>query len=234
MQEPYHIKVSLQEYYELFLAGKWEIPDFSKKCLICGATDCATYHGFYERSAIWPAADFHVNNLPVVRYLCHSKGEKKTCHHITFSLLPLVLIPYRQLPIYFIVLALWIRLHHHLGQVKALDVIEKELVNYRDFAFFVNIAAQLEWANLIKAALKLILSNDISILDHAQFEIIRCNRGNEEGLLSFLEIVMSYESRYIEPAIRGPDALGWDFYKLKGGADKLAPFLYGTASQHRF
>jgi len=29
MQLPYHIKVSLQEYYDLFYSNKWSIPDFS-------------------------------------------------------------------------------------------------------------------------------------------------------------------------------------------------------------
>ena len=28
MQEPYHIKVSLQVYYLLFRSSSWELPDF--------------------------------------------------------------------------------------------------------------------------------------------------------------------------------------------------------------
>ena len=60
MQEPYHIEVSLQEYYRLIKSGKWIIPDFSDKCLICGAKDCAEYHGKYERGAICPVG-FHAH-----------------------------------------------------------------------------------------------------------------------------------------------------------------------------
>lgn len=234
MQIPYHIKVSLQEYYELFQSGKWNIPDYSSNCAICGGSNCATYHGHYERSAIWPDSDFYVTDLPVIRYLCHEKGIKKNCDHVTFSLLPLVLIPYRRLPIHFMVLALWIRLQGHLGQVKALATIEKELVVFRDYAFFVNISAQMEWARLIKGALSLILTGKAKITFSPQLEPIRSSRNNKEKLLTFLEIAMSYESRYLDPAIRGPDALGWDFYQLHGGPEQLAPFLFGTASQHRF
>ena len=41
MQEPYHIKICLQEHYWLFKSRKWKIPNFSDKCLICGVADCA-------------------------------------------------------------------------------------------------------------------------------------------------------------------------------------------------
>ncbi|MCP3923127.1 MAG: hypothetical protein GY714_11135 [Desulfobacterales bacterium] len=234
MQQPYNIKVSLQEYYVLFQSGKWEFPNFSNKCLICNETDCATYHGFYERSALWPATGFNVKDLPVMRYLCNNKGKKKNCKHVTFSLLPFVLIPYRRLPIHFIILALWIRLRHHLGQVNALAAIEIELVNCSDFACFINIAAQLEWEKIVKAALKLIIACNINIIEDIRFDEIKCNTNSEEALLTFLDIAISYQSRYAEPTIRGPDALGFDFYQLQGGADQLAVFLYGTASQHRF
>jgi len=84
MQEPYHIKVSLQQYYSLFKSGKWEIPDFSDKCLICGVADCAKYHGNYERRAICPQTGFDIPDLPVGRFLCNDKGLRKKCDHRTF------------------------------------------------------------------------------------------------------------------------------------------------------
>jgi len=90
MQEPYHIKVSLQEYYRLFKSREWKLPDFSDKCLICGDADCAKYHGNYERRAICPQTGFDIPDLPVGRFLCNAKGMRKNCEHVTFSLLPLV------------------------------------------------------------------------------------------------------------------------------------------------
>jgi len=56
IQIPYHIKVSLQEYYKDF--DTWPIPDFSDKCPICGGIDCATFLGYYIRIAICPLTGF--------------------------------------------------------------------------------------------------------------------------------------------------------------------------------
>jgi hypothetical protein len=46
-------------------------------------------------------------------------------------------------------------------------------------------------------------------------------------------MMLAYQSSRSDVPIRGPDGLAWDFYQLNGGANKLAPFLFGTASQHR-
>ncbi len=230
MQEPYHTKVSLQEYYLLFRSGNWELPDFSDKCLICGAADCARYHSYYERRAICPLTGFAVADLQVGRFLCRCKGIRKKCVHVTFSLLPLVLVPYRQLTLKFMILALWLRLSEKLSLFSAMDAIEKELVNFEeDIADFLSIAAQLEWEKMIKAAFsRFVMSR---MCHQERFSIVET--AVEKGLISFLKIALEYQSQQSDPPIRGPDALAWDFYQLNGGAGELAPFLFGTASQHR-
>jgi hypothetical protein len=230
MQEPYHIKVSLQEYYRLFKSGIWEIPDFSDKCLICGAADCATYHGNYERRAICPQTAFDTADFPVPRLLCNNKGMKKKCEHVTFSLLPLVLVPYRQLPLKFMILALWLRLSDKLSLFDAMDAIEEALVNFEeDIAGFLSIAAQLEWEKMIRAGFCRFVVSNMSNQDPLSI----MEKASEKGLFSFLKMALGYQSQRSDPPIRGPDGLAWDFYKLNGGANKLAPFLFGTASQHR-
>lgn len=230
MQEPYHIKVSLQEYYRLFKSGGWKIPDFSDKCLICGVADCAKYHGNYQRRAICPQSGFEVADLPVVRYLCHAKGQRKDCDHVTFSLLPLVLVPYRQLTLKFMVLALWLRLRDKLSLFAAMDAIEKELVNFQtDVGDFVSIAAQLQWEKLIGAGFYRFLAS--GMFNEEQIGLI--NKAPEKGLMVFLKMMVVYQSQRSDVPIRGPDGLAWDFYQLNGGANKLALFLFGTASQHR-
>ena len=230
MQEPYHINVSLQEYYLAFRSGSWKLPDFSDKCLICGAADCAKYHSYYERSAICPQSGFHVRDLPVGRFLCRDIGIRKKCDHVTFSLLPLVLVPYRQLTLKFMILALWLRLSEKLSLFTAMDAIENELVDFEeDISGFVSIAAQLEWERLIKAAFSRFVKS--KPWHQEGFSIVEnvCER----GLLSFLKMALEYQSQQSDPPIRGPDGLAWDFYQLNGGAEQLAPFLFGTASQHR-
>jgi len=230
MQEPYHIKVSLQEYYHHFKSGEWKIPDFSDKCLICGVADCATYHGNYERRAICPQTGFDVPDLPVGRFLCNAKGMRKNCGHMTFSLLPLVLVPYRQLPLKFMILALWLRLSNKFSLFDAMDAIEEELVNFEnDIAGFVSIAAQLEWEKMIRAGFYRFVESNMS--NQQQVSIMK--KAPEKGLFSFLKMALGYKSRQTDVPIRGPDGLAWDFYQLNGAAAKLAPFLFGTASQHR-
>jgi hypothetical protein len=230
MQEPYHIKVSLQEYYSLFKSSKWKIPDFSDKCLICGVADCATYHGNYERRAICPQTGFDVPDLPVPRFLCNDKGMRKNCEHVTFSLLPLVLVPYRQLTLKFMILALWLRLSNKLSLFDAMDAIEEALVNFEeDIAGFLSIAAQLEWEKMIRAGFCRFAVSNMS--NQEQVSIMK--KAPEKGLFSFLKMAFAYKCRQTNAPIRGPDGLAWDFYKLNGGAGKLASFLFGTASQHR-
>ena len=227
MQEPYHLKVSLQEYYEKF--GERTIPDFSDKCLICGAADCASYHGHYTRTATCPLTGFSVPDFPVMRFLCQGKGDKKKCDHVTFSLLPIELVPFRQLILKFMVLAVWIRLSRHLSLTKSLDAIEKELNNLGDIAEFINTSTLMSWERLIHAAFELFLSTGIKVYT-PQYEKITAD---ETGVLLFLELLREYKSRNVNNPIRGPAAFAWDFYQQSGGAAQLALFLFGRASQHR-
>ena len=228
IQKPYHIKVSLQEYYEKF--GEWTIPDFSDKCLICGAANCAGYHGHYTRTATCPLTGFSVPGFPVMRFLCQGKGDKRECDHVTFSLLPIELVPFRQLTLKFMVLAVWKRLGRHLSFTGALDAIEEELNSLGDIAEFINISTLMSWERLIRTAFKLFLSTDINILCKSQYEKIIAD---ETGLLLFLELLREYKSGNTNNPIRGPDAFAWDFYQQSGGTDQLALFLFGRASQHR-
>lgn len=229
MQEPYHIKVSLQEYYRLTKSGEWTIPDFSEKCLICGAKDCARYHGTYERAATCPITGFEEPDLVVLRFLCNGKGVKSKCDHGTFSLLPLVLVPYRRLTLRFLVLAVSLRLTQRLSLFDAMNAIENTLINLSDIGGFLSIASQLEWEKMMKLALRRFVISDM--LRQQQFSIVR--EMPEEGLVAFLQMAIEYRTREADPPIRGPDGLNWDFYHSSGGSTELAPFLFGTASQHR-
>ena len=229
MQEPYHIKVNLQEYYRLTKSGEWKIPDFSDKCLICGAKDCAEYHGKYERGAICPLTGFEAPDLPALRFLCNDRGTKKKCDHRTFSLLPLVLVPYRQLALKFMILAVWLRFSKKLSLFDAMDAIENTLVNLEDIADFLSVASQYEWEKMIRVAFHRFVISDMS--NHKQFSIMQ--EAPEKGLVAFLKMAVEYKARQTNPPIRGPDGLNWDFYHSNGGSNELAPFLFGTASQHR-
>lgn len=227
MQIPYHTKVSLQEYYENF--DEWLIPDFSDKCPICGGADCACFLGHYIRAAICPITGFFVPDLPVLRFLCSRKGKTIVCDHITFSLLPLVLVPYRRLSLKFMVLAVWLRISNHLSLTSALDAIENELNHLEDVADFINISSMLSWEQMVLFGARLLLSSDIDLvpeLQYGQFFDIK-------ELSPFLRIIIHHKTRVNGHLIRGPDAFAWEFYQQSGGTDQCARFLFGRASQHR-
>jgi hypothetical protein len=233
MQIPYHTKGSLQEYFEATKSGNRQILDFSDKCLLCGEKDCAKYHGHYTRNANCPIENFYEKSLIIFRFICHNKGNK-ICNHLTFSLLPIQLIPFRKLSLKFKILAVFIRFSKQLSLFKAIEAIETELPNlfnaFADGASFLNVAAQMQWNKLIMDALKLFIANDVIAVTSLQRAIMM--KGDKKSLLMFLQIADNYTSCII-PSIRGPDALAYDFFELNGGCKKNAPFLFGIASQHR-
>ena len=227
IQIPYHIKVSLQEYYEDF--DTWLIPDFSDKCPICGGIDCATFLGYYIRTAICPLTGFSVPDLPILRYLCHDKGNARVCDHITFSLLPNELVPFRQLSLDFMVRAIWFKVSRHLSFTRAMDVIEDELNCLGDVANFINISTMMSWQLMILTAFGLFMSTDVNMVSKFSYEQLQ----NTDDLKLFLEILINHQSQSSNHPIRGPNAFAMDYYQQSGGSEQHAVFLFGRASQHR-
>lgn len=227
IQIPYHIKVSLQEYYNKF--DTWQPPDFSEKCPICGGVECATFLGYYVRAAICPQTGFYVSDLPILRYLCHDKGDARVCDHVTFSLLPHKLVPFRRLPLNFMVEALWIKISRCLSFTKAVDAIEEELNHLSDVADCISISAIMSWQHMILSALAQFISSDIDMIPNSHYKQIQ----GSSDLKLFIEILIKHHSQNCNHPIRGPDAFAWNFYKQSGGSDQNAAFLFGCASQHK-
>ena len=227
IQIPYHIKVSLQEYYENF--DTWLIPDFSDKCPICGGIDCATFLGYYIRIAICPLTGFWAPDLPILRYLCHDKGNARVCDHITFSLLPHELVPFRQLSLDFMVRAIWFKVNKHLSLTRAMDVIEEELNHLGDVADFINISTMISWQRMILMAFELFTSADINMVSQSHYKQLQ----NTADLKLFFELLINHQSKNSRHPIRGPDAFAWDYYQQSGGSEQNTVFLFGRASQHR-
>lgn len=227
LQVPYHIKVSLQEYYENF--REWPIPDFSDKCLICGGVGCACFHGVYIRTVVCPITGFSAPDLPVLRYICNKRGNNITCDHVTFSLLPFMLAPYHRLPLQFMVQVMWIKVSRHLSLTKTLEVVEKELNHLEDIVDCISVTSITSWEKMILAALSLFLSTDIHMISTSQYKKLQVTK----GLNLFLEIIINYQSEISNHSIRGPDVFAWDFYQKSGGTDECAFFLFALTSQHR-
>lgn len=140
-----------------------------------------------------------------------------------------MLVPFRQLPLNFMIKAVWLRLSRRLSLSRAIDVIEMELNHLEDVADFINISSLIFWQQMILMALGRFLSSDTNIVPKINHEQLH----RTDGFENFIEILLTYQSRNIYPPIRGPDALALDFYQQSGGLEKNAPFLFGRASQHK-
>jgi uncharacterized protein YfkK (UPF0435 family) len=170
-----------------------------------------------------------------LRYRCHDKGDARVCDHITFSLLPHQLVPFRQLTLDFMVKAIWFKINQKVSLTKAIDVIEKELNTLDDVAAFINISTMLSWQQMVLIAFELFTLTDINMVSKSQFRQLH----NIAGLHLFLNILINYnlevtrnlysvcKSQVNNPPIRGPDAFAMDYFQHSN------LFLFGKASQHR-
>ncbi len=231
MRVPYYTKTSLSRYYALIKSGRWEIPDYSDKCLICLAKDCAKYHGAYTRGANSPEENFSAHDLPCPRFLCHGKGVAKKTDHKTFSLLPYQLMPFRKLAIKYIILAVFIKIKKGLSGFKALDKIESLFPNPNDIAEFLNQCALYQWEVLVRDAFERFIKSHF-YKSHPRRKLIK-SEDPRDRIIGFLKLAMKHESQYLNAPKRGPDEMAFDFYLSNDGSGQLAPFLFGVASQHR-
>jgi hypothetical protein len=132
------------------------------------------------------------------------------------------------------VLAIWLKVSREVSWTTALDIIEHELNHLGDVADFINIASMAAWQRMILTAFTLftcdrqVISEDMNLVDSNN--VVRLHEGDTK---LFLSILIHYQSRLSQYPIRGPDGFAWDFYQQSGGSDQCAPFLFGTASQHR-
>ncbi|UCE35957.1 MAG: hypothetical protein JSW00_10345 [Thermoplasmata archaeon] len=77
--------------------------------------------------------------------------------------------------------------------------------------------------------------NKITASGHYQEweEEVSSKSTNQEILAAFIAFASCFECCKIEPSIRGPCGLGYDFYLNEGGFVHHAHFLFGTPSQFR-
>jgi hypothetical protein len=233
VQIPHHTAVGLATYYFAFRAGQWDIPDFSEECPICGGEDCAVYWGFYTRQVIEPMGGLSVDDFPVMRFRCYRRGGTPRVSDVTFSLLPLDLVPFRRLSLKFMVAAVLLWLQRRLSRERAEEFIQKELVDMEDpeSVPFASAWAQWTWFCLLREGLHRLVRRGSPVIHRSLVDGSGVWKSLQ--LANFLELTAIYASRRLEPQIRGPDALAGDFFLIAGGQRANAGFLFGLASQHR-
>jgi len=88
----------------------------------------------------------------------------------------------------------------------------------------------LKFKHLLNEALNKIM---ISPYYHTLQSEVRYESTEHGCLKIFLKFSLEFECNKVDPSVRGPCALGYDFYLASGGYEKNAHFLFGTASQFR-
>jgi len=234
MQIPYKIE-SLAAYRDMVRSKN--IPDFKERCLICNGKNCAVFNGTYPRNANDPFAKFSQVDFEILQYRCYQKGEKPVTSHVTFTLIPWMLIPYHRLPISFIIFAIQLKINDKLSYVKLLNALDTIFMNYAEefnYSFFLNISTLLYWNSLIIDALIKFQKSTVGmsmVPNHLYQNFLSDDR--TERINHFINYLQSYQSQYNNQPIEGPVAFAWEFYQKSGGVKKNAFFLFGTASQHK-
>ncbi|MBD3793764.1 MAG: hypothetical protein IE889_06330 [Campylobacterales bacterium] len=200
--------------------------DFKYSCPLCGARDCAQFIGYYYREVIDEKGTYY-KAMPIARYLCRRKGKALGVKHRTFSLLPYQLLPYSKYSIPFIINALRKVYGGENNSVKELlDYLagfgEQKYIDLSNSVFYA-------FRELILTAIDKMLAmgfyKDLTM--QMQTPSLR------QRLRIFLSFAEDFSCYKTDPEIRGPCALGYDYYVRNGGYRKNAHFLFGTPSQFR-
>lgn len=232
IQLPLLIGYTLREYYSQ-VNGRDEdviellgLPhDFLYICPLCGAEDCARFLEYYYRGVIDEKGTYY-KAFPIARYLCNRKGKALQVKDSTFSLLPYQLIPYTKYSIPFIINA--------LKKVYAKDSSVKGLLDYlasfgSEAYMDLSVSTFYAFRTFILTVIDKMLATGFYREVAAQLQ----TPSGKERLRIFLVFAEDFTCFKIKPEIRGPCALGYDYYMQGGGHVRNAHFLFGTPSQFR-
>ena len=137
------------------------------------------------------------------------------------------LVPSNQYSIPFIIKCLSLRFIKGLSILKLQDYV----ASLNEHKILVISADQLlEFKAVVREAIPKIMATKY----YPDFDAEGFEKGTDQGLLRyFLDFVQYFECLKVEPRIRGPCGLSYDFYIKGGGCFKNAYFLFGTPSQFR-
>ncbi len=210
--------------------------NFRDRCPICGAADCAQFIGYYLRPVIDEEGRF-IKDFPVARFLCNGKGAVPIVNHKTFSLLHYHLIPYRRYSIPFLIKVMESR---YIDQ-KTLQVISDYIIKFTatgpvgtDYECIeISPGNILAFEPLFEEAINKIMTCQYYQTVKQQWQKIFDRDRQPIGIKGFLEFCSQFECLKIQPSIRGPTALSYDFYITGGAYKRNNHFLFGTPSQFR-
>lgn len=226
IQIPIVIGYTLSEYYSQVKNGEGRsicdvLPpafDVTVRCPICGTAGCARFLEYYYRQVIDEYGTYY-KAFPIARFECYRLGYAAPGAHRTFSLIPYQLIPYVKYSLPFILKCLKSvsgegfsvnRLLDYLAECKQghVDLGRSSFYHFRTF---------------VLQCIDKMLAGGVCREVEKSFQLPVVQR-----LRAFIEFAEDFTCHKTDQPIRGPCALGYDFYLTSGGY-----FLFGTPSQHR-
>jgi len=203
-----------------------ELPyDFTERCPLCGGHDCAKFIGYYYRGVIDEAGTYY-KAFPVARFLCRRKGSTPVVRHKTFSLLPYQLVPYTKYSIPFIIKTLKLAYVEDNSVKELQDYLagfqEHQYIDFSRSSFY-------EFKAFILKSIDKMLAGGYYQEAEGELQEPHTNK----RIKAFIEFSKGFTSDKTIPSIRGPCALGYDFYIRGGGYLSNGYFLFGTPSQFR-
>jgi hypothetical protein len=186
----------------------------------------ARFIKYYTRGVIDENGTYY-KNFPIARYLCERRGGQSEVSHKTFSLLPYQLVPYTKHSVPFIMKMLELKHIEGLSISKLQDYV----ANFGEDEILSITSDQLsDFKQLIHDAINKIMTTEHYLEIREKISLMG---SEQERLITFIEFAQGFECFKIDPQIRGPCGLPYDFYLTEGGYFHNAPFLFGTPSQFR-
>lgn len=227
----YFIDYTLREYYSQVKGRTDNIydlidlsHDFTERCPLCGGDDCAEFIGYYYRGVIDEAGTYY-KAFPIARFLCRGKGNP-IVRHKTFSLLPYQLVPYTKYSIPFIIKSL-----------KSVYVEDRSIKELQDYLAGFNRHQYIDLSRSSFYGFKAFILKSIDKMLASGYYEEAEGKLQEPHPNKRIRAVIEYAEGFISdktnPSIRGPCALGYDFYIRGGGYLSNGYFLFGTPSQFR-
>ena len=226
------IGYTLREYYsqvkdktEDIIEHLGLLYDFTVRCPICGAMGCAQFIGYYYRGVIDEKGTYY-KAFPIARYLCNRKGTALTVKHRTFSLLPYQLVPYTKYSIPFIINAL----KKVYGEDNSVKVLLDYLAGFDPGKYIdLSVSSFYAFRAFILTSINKMMAMGFYKESTASLQI----PSEKQRIKIFLVFAEDFTCCKTNPKIRGPCALGYDYYMEEGGYMRNAHFLFGTPSQFR-
>ena len=158
--------------------------------------------------------------------MCNRKGTAVTVKHRTFSLLPYQLIPYVKYSIPFIIKA--------LRKVYGEDSSVKDLLDYLaggEAGQYEDLSSSTFHA--FKAFILKCIDKMLAMGFYKEVQSPLQSPSKRQRIKVFLVFAEKFICHKASLLIRGPCALGYDFYMEDGGYRRNGHFLFGVPSQFR-